>query len=819
KTSGGKFERTGQLDKPPPRLLQALASMRGEFEMQDFDLGKYLLENLQKQQTMLQKFGRPYEEDDLYLANYDHYGDGRKCIQCDRRKLVSRHPRRLPMEIKFHYGTIASGNSVIKSGTERDRISQDLGGILCFETEAAGLMDNFSCLVILGICDYADSHKNDRWQKYASVTAAAYAKKLVSMIPSIEQSASQQYRLPMNAIPQLTEMSGQQRSLTPLTSQFRQPIEQQKGVSSNQSPSGLFESFEPYRTSSHHHQLLTQLTSSSPSSQFTSAYNHPPTQYRVSSPNQLGQEIGRPSAYPSPATDKRSYDGVSLTYPRPSLPPNRIGYSDLEVARSRDNSGSPGAIHRKAVNPQLGGSKGYIKSPEMIYPQFSRPSNQDRSYRPTHSHSTPSIPLRSIPRPQPKQSQPRSFGAQPSMSPSHASKTGRASNTGASIPSDMSQRQGNAQTLREGAVNSLDKRHLEQSNFRAQPHHEKHLQMPNHPNGPRSVIEGHKENSHGQAPAQNHGQQDHFKDAKFLTKGSQWHNHKSGPEALPKQSSYPEQSHQDKPNPLSKHNTHQTHLKETESPKKSHKEAAHTDSEAPHPDHGRIKYPYNIYGPMDNGGDEDNNDKSLNESETPDKTNIRPKLNEKQSDDDIHQDVSSFQHHDQEYAPFTQIEPLHAQYGFISGQDDTFCGQMDPLHSEQYHPYSQEYLPYSQQNPYLYEQQYAHDSKHNAQDDIEEHFGGEADEYYSSKSMGEDGYFANKAMNASFQAQEPSFDHQTNDDAGQGQDNVSSEEECDDSTSSNRMDGVSSSHDEYTQQDTAMELRESDDEDGNDCWH
>jgi nucleoside phosphorylase len=47
------------------------------------------------------------------------------------------------------------------------------------ETEAAGLMNDFPCLVIRGISDYSDSHKNDRWQPYAAATAAAYAKELL----------------------------------------------------------------------------------------------------------------------------------------------------------------------------------------------------------------------------------------------------------------------------------------------------------------------------------------------------------------------------------------------------------------------------------------------------------------------------------------------------------------------------------------------------------------------------------------------------------------------------------------------------------------
>jgi hypothetical protein len=80
----------------------------------------------------------------------------------------------------IHYGTIASGNRVMKDAVERDKVSQDLGGVLCFEMEAAGLMNNFPCLVIRGISDYSDSHKNDGWQRYAAATAAAFARELLN---------------------------------------------------------------------------------------------------------------------------------------------------------------------------------------------------------------------------------------------------------------------------------------------------------------------------------------------------------------------------------------------------------------------------------------------------------------------------------------------------------------------------------------------------------------------------------------------------------------------------------------------------------------
>ncbi|WQF78469.1 Putative NACHT nucleoside triphosphatase, P-loop containing nucleoside triphosphate hydrolase [Colletotrichum destructivum] len=69
----------------------------------------------------------------------------------------------------------------MKHGTTRDLIAKELS-VLCFEMEAAGLMDKFPSLVIRGICDYADSHKTKEWQPYAAATAAAYAKELLSFV-------------------------------------------------------------------------------------------------------------------------------------------------------------------------------------------------------------------------------------------------------------------------------------------------------------------------------------------------------------------------------------------------------------------------------------------------------------------------------------------------------------------------------------------------------------------------------------------------------------------------------------------------------------
>jgi nucleoside phosphorylase len=68
----------------------------------------------------------------------------------------------------------------MKDALTRDTFAER--GVLCFETEATGLMNHFPCLVIRGICDYADTHKNDKWQGHAAMTAAAYAKDLLCQI-------------------------------------------------------------------------------------------------------------------------------------------------------------------------------------------------------------------------------------------------------------------------------------------------------------------------------------------------------------------------------------------------------------------------------------------------------------------------------------------------------------------------------------------------------------------------------------------------------------------------------------------------------------
>lgn len=66
----------------------------------------------------------------------------------------------------------------MKCGLDRDRIARE-EGIIAFEMEGAGIWEEIPCIIVKGVCDYADSHKNKAWQNFAAATAAAAAKALL----------------------------------------------------------------------------------------------------------------------------------------------------------------------------------------------------------------------------------------------------------------------------------------------------------------------------------------------------------------------------------------------------------------------------------------------------------------------------------------------------------------------------------------------------------------------------------------------------------------------------------------------------------------
>ncbi|KAF1809967.1 TPR repeat protein [Eremomyces bilateralis CBS 781.70] len=167
KSTPSGFERTGFLNSPPLILLGAVTKLRSNQRRGRSNLSPHLLKL-----SNLPDFARDKAGSDvLFEAEYNHVGED-SCASCAATRRIQREERANSTPL-VHYGTIASGN----------QISSEFRGVLCFEMEAAGLMNNFPCLVIRGICDYADSHKNKKWQPYAAGTAAAYAKELLSVIP------------------------------------------------------------------------------------------------------------------------------------------------------------------------------------------------------------------------------------------------------------------------------------------------------------------------------------------------------------------------------------------------------------------------------------------------------------------------------------------------------------------------------------------------------------------------------------------------------------------------------------------------------------
>jgi nucleoside phosphorylase len=170
--SGNQREGVAFLNSPPEILLRALGSLRAQHELEPPKMLEYLEEAIARYPRLAKQgyVHQGFENDRLFKTS-------------NSKEEIQREPRD-SMDPEIHYGIIASGNTLFKDADYRDKVLEEVGDeCICFEMEAAGLMNNFPCIVIRGICDYADSHKSDRWQRYAAATAAAYAKELLAFVP------------------------------------------------------------------------------------------------------------------------------------------------------------------------------------------------------------------------------------------------------------------------------------------------------------------------------------------------------------------------------------------------------------------------------------------------------------------------------------------------------------------------------------------------------------------------------------------------------------------------------------------------------------
>ncbi|KAK5681436.1 hypothetical protein LTS10_005966 [Elasticomyces elasticus] len=211
KAEAGEFRRTGFLAPPPNVLLNAASRMNDARQLALTDPLIAHLRRINTSRPRLRRYKYSGEEEDrLYQPDYVHLNRAANCNQCgcDPERIVARDCDNIDDEIGIdgspeyvvvHRGTIAAGEKVMRNGIERDLLAKDLG-VLCFEMEAAGALNTFPCLVIRGISDYADSHKNNKWQGYAAAVAAAYARELFRHMPIDEVK---QCKIPESVVKQV----------------------------------------------------------------------------------------------------------------------------------------------------------------------------------------------------------------------------------------------------------------------------------------------------------------------------------------------------------------------------------------------------------------------------------------------------------------------------------------------------------------------------------------------------------------------------------------------------------------------------------------
>jgi nucleoside phosphorylase len=193
------------LGRPNPKIRSLFNKLKEDWSARRLEVNtsKYLI-GLQQQSDRYRYPG--VETDKLFEPSYRHkHHDSLACTMCSkcekkegevcrtaldlscsdlkcnetnlvpRSRLSEAYASTSTREPVIHYGLIASGDTVMKSGEDRDAIAKE-EGVIAFEMEGAGVWDKLPCVVIKGVCDYADSHKSKEWQNYAAAAAASCMK-------------------------------------------------------------------------------------------------------------------------------------------------------------------------------------------------------------------------------------------------------------------------------------------------------------------------------------------------------------------------------------------------------------------------------------------------------------------------------------------------------------------------------------------------------------------------------------------------------------------------------------------------------------------
>ncbi|RCI09453.1 hypothetical protein L249_3730, partial [Ophiocordyceps polyrhachis-furcata BCC 54312] len=172
-----RFSSIRFLNSPPVALLSAVAGVRTRHIRKGNTIHAKIEEMLRHRPRMRREYSRPDRDTDRLYAS-------------EGETVIPRQPRtEEDDDPAVHYGLIASADNFMESAEIRDILAEELG-VLCFEMEAAGLVNSFPCIVIRGICDYADKHWLKPWRGYAAMAAAAYARELVlELVPAQIEAA------------------------------------------------------------------------------------------------------------------------------------------------------------------------------------------------------------------------------------------------------------------------------------------------------------------------------------------------------------------------------------------------------------------------------------------------------------------------------------------------------------------------------------------------------------------------------------------------------------------------------------------------------
>ncbi|KAL4789834.1 hypothetical protein BDV19DRAFT_396648 [Aspergillus venezuelensis] len=185
----------GRPDQEIRILLNALSASKTRTEYQN-----QILQHLHILQQTETRWHHPQVNDVLFKASYIHKHHEQNPVRCccvnsnipdsicedalekncddlgcEESQVIRYREISGAGNISIHIGTVASTDTVMKSAQHRDEIARK-EKILAFEMEGAGVWDNISCIIIKGVCDYADSHKSKAWQAYAAATGASAAK-------------------------------------------------------------------------------------------------------------------------------------------------------------------------------------------------------------------------------------------------------------------------------------------------------------------------------------------------------------------------------------------------------------------------------------------------------------------------------------------------------------------------------------------------------------------------------------------------------------------------------------------------------------------